>query len=160
MTAVRLEPAAPRSRVKHSTTEPMAGSLGSGNVLNYKYYTFKPVLRGHLKRRPKVGLSFNAGQKYCRMLRECKGIFSSILQSAVVFKSNFFKNFFLENHHSSKQLLYRSGPTFYLVQSGYSETCLRRPLKNRQNKGLKTIWYLNAGQKYCRMLHGSILQYF
>ena len=44
--------------------------------------------------------------------------------------------------------------------SSYSETCLKRPLQNRQNKGLKAMWYLNAGQKYCRMLHGSILQYF
>ena len=29
---------------------------------------------------------------------------------------------------------------------GYSETCLKRPLKKRQNKGLKAMWYLNAGQ--------------
>ena len=42
----------------------------------------------------------------------------------------------------------------------YSETCLKQPLKNRQNKGVKAMWYLNAGKKYCRMLHGSILQYF
>ena len=43
----------------------------------------------------------------------------------------------------------------------YSETCLKRPLKNRQNQDhLKGIWYLIAGQKYCRLLHGSILQYF
>ena len=36
--------------------------------------TVKPVLRGHLKRRRKIGfqdrLSLNAGQKYCRMLQE------------------------------------------------------------------------------------------
>ena len=35
--------------------------------------TAKPVLRGHSKRRPKIGfqdrLLLNAGQKYCRMLR-------------------------------------------------------------------------------------------
>ena len=41
-------------------------------------FTVKPVLSGHLKRRPKIGfqdrLSLNAGQKYCRML------FWSILQ--------------------------------------------------------------------------------
>ena len=34
-------------------------------------YTFKPVLSGHSKRRPKIGFqdrfSLNAGQKYCRM---------------------------------------------------------------------------------------------
>ena len=42
----------------------------------------------------------------------------------------------------------------------YSETCLKQLLKNRQYKGLKAMRYLNAGQKYCRMLHGSIMQYF
>ena len=36
-----------------------------------------------------------------------------------------------------------------------SETCLKWPLKSSQNKGLKVMWYLNAGQKY-----GSILQHF
>ena len=39
-----------------------------------KFNTVKPVLRGHSKRRPKIGfkdqLLFNAGQKYCRMLQE------------------------------------------------------------------------------------------
>ena len=37
-------------------------------------YTVKLVLRGHSKRRPKIGfhdrVSFNAVQKYCRMLQE------------------------------------------------------------------------------------------
>ena len=37
----------------------------------------------------------------------------------------------------------------------YSETPIKRPLKNRQNKGMKAMWYLNASQKYCRMLHGE-----
>ena len=34
----------------------------------------------------------------------------------------------------------------------YSKTCLKWPLKNRQNKGLKDKWLLNEGRKYCRML--------
>ena len=38
-----------------------------------KYSLVKPVLSGHSKRRPKIGLqdrlSLNAGQKYCRMLQ-------------------------------------------------------------------------------------------
>ena len=42
----------------------------------------------------------------------------------------------------------------------YTETGLKQPLKDRQNKGLKVAWYLNAGQKDCIMLHGSIMQYF
>ena len=41
----------------------------------------------------------------------------------------------------------------------YSKTCLKWPLKNRQNKGLKDKWYLDEGRKYCRMLSWSILQY-
>ena len=31
-------------------------------------------------------------------------------------------------------------------------TCVKRPLKNRQNKDLNDIWKLNEGKKYCRML--------
>ena len=42
----------------------------------------------------------------------------------------------------------------------YSKTCLKLPLKIRQNKGLKDKWLLNEGWKYCRMLFWSILQYF
>ena len=35
----------------------------------------------------------------------------------------------------------------------YSKTCLKRPLKNRQNNSLINRWLLSAGEKYCRMLH-------
>ena len=51
-------------------------------------------------------------------------------------------------------------PLKEIVQSKYSETCHKPPLKNRQNKGLKAMWWLNAGRKYCRMLpleHSAIL---
>ena len=41
-----------------------------------------------------------------------------------------------------------------LAFSVYSKTCLKQPLKNRQNKDL------NEGQKICKMLPWSILQYF
>ena len=34
----------------------------------------------------------------------------------------------------------------------YSKTCLKWPLKNRQNKDVNDKWYLNEGRKYCRML--------
>ena len=34
-----------------------------------------------------------------------------------------------------------------------SKTCVKRPLKNRQNKDLNDKWGLNASQKYCRMVH-------
>ena len=32
--------------------------------------------------------------------------------------------------------------------------------QSRQGKDLKDKWYLNEGQRYCRMLFWSILQYF
>ena len=41
-----------------------------------------------------------------------------------------------------------------------SKPCLKRSLKKRQNKVLNGKWWLNAGQKYCRMLpleHSAIL---
>ena len=34
----------------------------------------------------------------------------------------------------------------------YSKTCLKRPLKNRQNEDINDKWLLNEGRKYCRML--------
>ena len=34
----------------------------------------------------------------------------------------------------------------------YSKTCVKRSLKNRQNKDPNDKWKSNAGQKYCRML--------
>ena len=34
----------------------------------------------------------------------------------------------------------------------YSKTCVKWPLKNRQNKDLNDKWYINEGRKYCRML--------
>ena len=48
--------------------------------------------------------------------------------------------------------------TLFIPIKRYSKTCLKRPLKE------DLIWYqdqlsLNAGQKCCIMLHGSILQY-
>ena len=68
--------------------------------------TVKPVLSGHSKKRPKIGfqdrLSFNAGQKYCRMLQE------SILQ------------YFLPAF--SKHLSFR--PLFCLFLSGHSRQVL------------------------------------
>ena len=45
----------------------------------------------------------------------------------------------------------------------YSKACLKRPLKDRQNKGLNGKWQLNEGRKYCRMLpfeHSAILSTF
>ena len=51
-------------------------------------------------------------------------------------------------------------PTFakslFCTVTLYSKTCVKRPLKNRQNKDLNDKWY--EGRKYSRML--SILQYF
>ena len=35
----------------------------------------------------------------------------------------------------------------------YSKTCVKRPLSKRQKIGFQDKLSLNAGQKYCRMLH-------
>ena len=43
-------------------------------------------------------------------------------------------------------------PTGGVGLARYSKTCLKQPLKNRQNKYLGYKWSLNEGQKYCRML--------
>ena len=42
----------------------------------------------------------------------------------------------------------------------YSKTCLKRPLKKKAKIVFQDQLSLNAGQKYCRMLQESILQYF
>ena len=42
----------------------------------------------------------------------------------------------------------------------YSKTCLKPSLKKRPHIGFQDRLLLNAGQKYCRMLQESILQYF
>ena len=41
---------------------------------------------------------------------------------------------------------------YYILHFIYGKTCLKRPLKNRQNKDLNDKWKLNEGRKYCRML--------
>ena len=41
--------------------------------------------------------------------------------------------------------------------STYSKTCVKRPLKNGQYKDLNDKWWLNEGQRFCRML---LLEYF
>ena len=50
------------------------GTSSYSRSIRSDFITVKPVLSGHSKRRPKIGfqdpLSFNAGQKYCRMLQE------------------------------------------------------------------------------------------
>ena len=38
-----------------------------------------------------------------------------------------------------------------LSERYYSKTCVKRPLKNRQNKDLNDKWWPNEGQKYCRI---------
>ena len=56
------------------------------------FYSIKPVLRGHSKRRPKIGfqdpLSLNAGQKYCRILPlEHSAIISTFIKLPFVIKT-------------------------------------------------------------------------
>ena len=68
VTPVRLEPASPRSRVKHSTNE----SLRSPYMYEMDKYS-KTCLKRPLSKEQKLffwfQLSLNAGQKHCRMLQ-------------------------------------------------------------------------------------------
>ena len=91
-------------------------------LINY----IKTCLKWPLAKRPKFGfqyqLSLNAGQKNCRIL---------ILQ--------YFRPA-LSYHFSLRSLfcLFLSGCLRQVLL--YSETCHKRPLKNRQNKGVKAMW--------------------
>ena len=78
---MRLEPTAPRSRVKHSTTEPLRTLGHNGMLICY-------------------GLSLHTAFFFM--------LFCSLL---VFFNINFFKKFFQEYHQSVKQFGSRSGPT-------------------------------------------------
>ena len=46
------------------------------------------------------------------------------------------------------------------VSKIYSKTGLKQPLKKKTEIDFQDGLLLNAGQKYCRMLQGNILQYF
>ena len=49
---------------------------------------------------------------------------------------------------------------FMQIQAYYNKTCVKRPLKNRQNKDLYDKWLLYEGRKYSKMLplgHSAIL---
>ena len=46
-----------------------------------------------------------------------------------------------------------------LLNVAYSKTCLKWSLKKKTKMGFKIPLSLNAGQKYCRMRQGSIIQY-
>ena len=56
-------------------------------------------------------------------------------------------------------IVYSTSHIFHTIMV-YSLTCLKRPLKNKTKVGFQCRLLLNAGQKYCRMLQGGILQYF
>ena len=47
-----------------------------------------------------------------------------------------------------------------MVLVAYSKTCVKWPLSKRPKIGFQDKFSLNGGQKYCRMLQWSILQYF
>ena len=51
---------------------------------------------------------------------------------------------------SSEQYVY-----LFRNKKRYGKTCLKRPLKKRQNKDINDKWQLNEGLKSCRMLQGE-----
>ena len=69
----------------------------------------------------------------------------------------------MQEFYLSHMELYVRKPVFRVtdqVRLNYSKTCLKRPLKKETNIGFQERLSLNAGQKYCRMLQESILQFF
>ena len=50
--------------------------------------------------------------------------------------------------------------TVYIYYIIYSKICLKRPIKKKAKTGFQDRLSVYAGQKYCRMLQESILQYF
>ena len=62
----------------------------------------------------------------------------------------------IQGKRSFSSLLEKQSVNSVNQVSLYSKTCLKWSLK----KDPKICWLLNAGQKYCRMLWWSILQYF
>ena len=70
--------------------------------------------------------------------------------------------FFLDNSSGEKKRITIVGSGNWWVKGllVFSKTCVKRPLKDRQNKDLNDQLSLNAGRKYCRMLpleHSAIL---
>ena len=69
----------------------------------------------------------------------------------------------LNQHPEKEQITQRIiwVPKFYLgLINEYSKTCVKRPISRRSKIVFQDQLSLNAGQKYCRMLQGTILQYF
>ena len=69
----------------------------------------------------------------------------------------------MQECYLSHMELYVRKPVFKVTDQkrlNYSKTCLKWPLKKETNIGFQERLSLNAGQKYCRMLQESILQFF
>ena len=64
----------------------------------------------------------------------------------------------LNTRELRQHLLVGESSSWKLIK--YRKTCLKRPLKMKTKIGFQDRLSLNAGQKYCRMLQESILQYF
>ena len=84
----------------------------------------------------------------------CKAVGQVVPSFLIVKKSYFDKKYssYSESTNSTKQIVH--------VGSQYSKTCLKQPLKKRQNKELNNKWLLNEDRKDCRMLpleHSAIL---
>ena len=81
-------------------TRTQHGASGeSSNLRPFNHFdTVKPVLSGHSKKKTKIGfqdrLSLNAGQKFCRMLREeHSAILSTFIKLSFAFKTFVFSIF-------------------------------------------------------------------
>ena len=101
-------------------------------------------------------------------LKELNGkrvIFSFCLQIRLIFYVNLANDsheVFWKNKDQTVILQLSDALTSDLLTRNtmYSKTCLKRPLQKKTEIGFQDRLLLNAGQKYCRMLQESILQYY
>ena len=132
------------------------------------FHTYISIICKCLSTRSEVG-PLSSFCIHCLTLISCLQNMQNTFNKANL-KNNFvspYPTLFTGMGWSFKQLFFFTSqiryPFFLIV---YSKTCLKRPLSKRQKN---CLFYLqnyqdrlshNAGQKYCRMLPGSILQYF
>ena len=119
----------------------------------------KTCVKQSLSKRQKIGfldqLWLNAGQKYCRMLQgEHYAILLTFIKLPFVikifvlsiFERLFYTGFtvYVENIHVAvyKSMMIKYYIILQALIREYSITCVKRPLKNRQNTDLNDKWYL------------------
>ena len=161
MTPVRLEPPAPRSRVKHSTTEPLRSLLqglmytvNSGTLARVSFLRimFKDMF---------AMLKIYDWSMWFTYISKWQTEFAMVLLSQNFAPTKYHENKTLEKISEFAEFKFSSVAnnwrTWSRIEKGlsyknlYSKTCLKWPL----SKSFQDRLLLNASQKYCRLLQGE-----